>query len=897
MKGLVKNEPIIVLADEDLSHVDFHQQILSENGYWLRSVATPQKLTTILEQHPVNILVISMDFAFESGESIDVEIKKIRALSTCKNTRIIMTANTYCGDQKQLAFRSGASDYMVYPIAADELYLKMGTHLVAGAHRGVTSALSRSANLLTEVNMTLSPLIATSVSCAQMLNQTSLSNKQSVYVDSVNNAMKRASVIGDNLRDFEEMSTNTISLDNTPFDLGQLLESLRDYLVGEAENRCVELLFNVPLDVPRSLVGDPDRLRRILLNLISEAFIVGGGCPIILSIQAGKLSDSSVVLEFSVHRKITDDEQDSDDLDELAERAAMAMSELDESLNLVVACCLVELMGGAFHEESIDKDSGIYFNLELQVAKVNADKSFAVPVDLRGLRVLVVDDNPSSIAVHSAIISSLGFYCESASDVDSAFHAIEEGHLDLEGEPFDLVLLDWSMPGKKGFHLLEKLQTDMTPEQRPLVIVISAFDRAVIEKERSKGQVDGYLHKPISASVMFDTMMEVLGKNLPKTHQRIIAAQVHSNGITINGSGKRILVVDDMPINQQIVQEVLISNDFQVELADSGRSAVVKVCPAPELYDAVLMDLEMPEMNGLEATRIIRETADRESLPIFALTAHTMERDRQRCADAGMNDHVAKPLDADILLKKLASHLGLAVNATDIRDVNKSVEVEEYEYVDVDDGIKRVMGNEKLYFKLLSDFAHQARAQESQVCVLIESGKLTEAAESAHNIAGSAGNLSVVALRKSAKQLQNALMTLEDYQLSLSQFRRDMDNAIKEIGDILLKRHNVTSLHKTTENDASTALPKSHSVNQMDKAFIDRIFVLESQIMAQDMMAIDNYYQMLVDFCDLAIKLKPVGDKLIELDYPQALTALKQFISDNGFSKEQTEQGGQSYVG
>ncbi|WP_028021790.1 response regulator [Enterovibrio calviensis] len=897
MKGLVKNEPIIVLADEDLTHVDFHQQILSESGYWLRSVATPEKLTTILEQHPVNILVISMDFAFVSGEPIDVEMRKIRSLPTCKNARIIFTTNSYSSDQKQQAFRAGASDYMVYPIAADELYLKMGTHLVAGAYKGVTGALSRSFNLLSEVNMTLSPLIATSVSCAQMLNQTSLSNKQSVYVDSVNNAMKRASVIGDNLRDFEEMSTNTIALDNTPFDLGQLLESLKDYLVGEAESRCVELLFNVPLDVPRSLVGDPDRLRRILLNLISEAFVIGGGCPIILSIQAGTLSDSSVVLEFSVHRKITEDEQDSDDLDELAERAAMAMSELDESLNLVVACYLVELMGGAFHEESSDKDSGIYFNLELQVATVHADKSFAVPVDLRELRVLVVDDNPSSIAVHSAIISSLGFYCESASDVDSAFHAIEEGYLDLDGEPFDLVLLDWSMPGKKGFHLLEKLQKEMTPEQQPLVIVISAFDHAVIEKERGNGKVDGYLHKPISASVMFDTMMEVLGRNLPKTHQRIIAAQGHSNGITINGSGKRILVVDDMPINQQIVQEVLISNDFQVELADSGRSAVVKVCPAPELYDAVLMDLEMPEMNGLEATRIIRETADRESLPIFALTAHTMERDRQRCADAGMNDHVAKPLDADILLKKLASHLGLAVNAKESRDDNNETAIEEYEYVDVEDGIKRVMGNETLYFKLLSDFVHQARSQENQVCVLIESGKLTEAAESAHNIAGSAGNLSVVALRNSAKQLQNALITLEDYQLSLTQFRRDIDNAIKEIGDILLKRNNVASLPTPPDYGALSSSKKSDAINEMDKAFIDRVFVLESQIMAQDMMAIDNYYQMLVDFCDLAIKLKPVGDKLIELDYPKALAVLKQFISDQGYSKEQAEQGGQSYVG
>ncbi|OEE74568.1 histidine kinase [Enterovibrio norvegicus FF-162] len=897
MKGLVKNEPLIVLADEDLSHIDFHQQVLSESGYWLRSVATPAKLTTILEQHPVNILVLNIDFKFEGGESLSAAVKRIRLLSTCKDTRIILTSDVFSQEKKQAAYRSGASDFLTYPIAPDELYLKMETHLVAGARKGISGALSRSFNLLSEMNMALYPLVATAVSCTQMLKQTSLSNKQSVYVESISGAMKRASVIGDNLRDFEELSVGSIALENTPFDLGQLLESLRDYFVGEAESRSVELLFSVPLDVPRSLVGDPDRLRRILLNLISEAIVIGGGCPIILSINAGTLSESSVTLEFAVHQNITDDASPCDDLDELAERAAMAMSELDESLNLLIACYLIEKMGGEIHQEGGSEDSGIYFNLELQVAKVSTDKSFAVPVDLRGLRVLVVDDNPSSIAVHSAIISSLGFHCESAIDVDSAFHAIKEGHLDLDGEPFDLVLLDWHMPGKKGFHLLEKLRSDLTPEQIPLVIVISAFDRAIIEKDRGNGKIDGYLHKPISASVMFDTMMEVLGENLPKTHSRVLAAQGKSNAVTVSGGGKRILVVDDMSINQQIAKEVLISNDFQVDVAESGREAVVKVCPAPELYDAILMDLEMPDMNGLEATRIIRETADEESLPIFALTAHTMERDRQRCLDAGMNDHVSKPLDADVLLQKLAVYLGLAVTSRDNSTPEEIEQKEEYEYVDISDGIKRVMGNETLYFKLLSDFVHQARSQENQVCALIESGKLTEAAENVHTIAGSAGNLSVIALRNSAKQLQNALLALGDYQASLSQFRRDVDNAIKEIGNILLKRSNVALSTVHAQSDETKAQGNAGGSPKTGNGFRERLILLESQIMTQDMMAIDNYYQMLVDFCDMASKLKPVGDKLIELDYPQALIALKTFKTEQNLSTETTAEGGAFHAG
>lgn len=477
MKGLVKNEPIVVLADEDLSHIDFYQQVLGENGYWLRCVATPEKLLTILEQHPVNILVIDIDFPFAGGHGLHKEIRHIRLLPTCKDARIIITSNHYSTEQKRDAYQTGACDYMVYPIAPEELFLKMSTHLTAGARKSVAGALSRSFNALSEANMALYPLMATASSCTQMLRQTSLSNKQSMYVESLNRTLKRAALIADNLRDFEELSNDFLALEATPFDLDQLLESLRDYLICEAESRSVELLFNVPLDVPRSLVGDPDRLRRVLLNIISEAIVIGEGQPIILTISSKQLTDHTAKIEIAVSQKVTDDDEAMfDELEELAERLSIAKSEVDESLNLLIASCLIEQMGGSIHHDTQDREPGVYFDLDLQLAHTTIDKSFAVPVDLRELRVLIVDDNPSSIAVHQAIVESLGFKVESAQSVDNAFNMIVDSQADgSELEPYDLVLLDWHMPGKKGFHLLEKLHDGMPREQHPLVIVISAF--------------------------------------------------------------------------------------------------------------------------------------------------------------------------------------------------------------------------------------------------------------------------------------------------------------------------------------------------------------------------------------------------------------------------------------
>ncbi|WP_325895007.1 response regulator [Grimontia sp. NTOU-MAR1] len=895
MTGLVKHEPLIVLVDEDLSHIDFYQQVLSESGYWLRSVATPAKLMTILQQHPVNILVINMDFPFEGGGSLTAEIAKIKQLPSCRDTQIVMTSTQFSSEQKQLAYRSGGADYVVYPITPEELFLKMGTHLTAGARKNVSSALSRSFNVLSESNIALYPMMAAALSCAQMLNQTSLSNKQALYLNSLTRSLKRTGVICDNLRDFQELSSHYLTLENTPFDLDQLLESLREYLLSEAESREVELLFNVPLDVPRSLVGDPDRLRRVLLNIIDEAMVVGEGSPLILSIRSGQMKDHCAVLEFAINQKVTDGDESFDDLEELTERLVMSKSEVDESINLLIASYLIEQMGGQVHYDYDDGEPGVYFNVELQLAKATSDKSFSVPVDLRELRVLVVDDNPSSIAVHKAIVESLGFKVDSASDVDSAFTAIVEGHLDLEMEPFDLVLLDWHMPGKKGFHLLEKIKNDLEPEKHPLVIVISAYEKRMIDKERGQGKIDGYLHKPISASVMFDTIMGVMGQNLPKTHRRVMGNKQHGSAVTVNGGGRRILVVDDMPINQQIAREVLMSNDFQVELAASGREAIVKVCPAPELYDAILMDLEMPEMNGLEATRIIRETSDKESLPIFALTAHTMERDRQRCSDAGMNEHIPKPLDADNLLQKLAVCLGLAVTSQSYCEGDTDSPTEDHEYVDVEDGIKRVMGNESLYFKLLSDFVHQARAQENKIYQQIDAGQLTEASENAHNIAGSAGNLSIVGLRRSAKQLQNTLLALEDHQPPLDHFKRDMDNAIKEIGEILLQQNqaSISTELLNAESAGGETIKKKES--NVDQAKLARLKVFRSQMMSQDLIAIDTYYQLMVDYCDLAPKLKPVGDKLIELDYVKALAAFNAYLKESKLDISPAEVKGASH--
>lgn len=392
---------------------------------------------------------------------------------------------------------------------------------------------------------------------------------------------------------------------------------------------------------------------------------------------------------------------------------------------------------------------------------------------------------------------------------------------------------------------------------------------------------------------MFDTIMDVMGHNLPKTHRRILDAKKGLSGVTVSGGGRRILVVDDMPINQQIAKEVLISNDFQVDFAASGKEAVAKVCPAPELYDAILMDLEMPEMNGLEATRIIRESADKESQPIFAVTAHTMERDRQRCADAGMNDHIAKPLDADALLQKMAAYLGLAVTSFTPGETDDNDAEQDYEYVDIKDGIKRVIGNETLYFKLLSDFVHQARGQENEIYRLIDTGQHTEAAENAHTIAGSAGNLSITALRKSAKQLQNTLMSLDDHTNALTKFKRDMNNAIREIGLILLNRNNTTlpeHLLKPLDNSAQERGSKPPSSFESSE-FLDRLAIFRAQIKSQELIAIDTYYQLLMDYSDVAGALKPVGNKLIELEYTQALTALNIFMAENALDEVMLDGG------
>ena len=373
---------------------------------------------------------------------------------------------------------------------------------------------------------------------------------------------------------------------------------------------------------------------------------------------------------------------------------------------------------------------------------------------MAGIHALVVDDNAQAREILTDSLRGFALRADAVASGEDAIRALAAADM---SDPYQLVLMDWHMPGMDGLQASAIIKRQGRLQNVPRIVMVTAFGREEIRAQAEQIGIDGYVLKPVNASVLYDTMMDLFGGGGQEVEGR---QQRKGESPSYDARGIRVLLVEDNELNQQVATELLESAGAIVTVAGNGKIAVdlLRDGPQPPAFDIVLMDLQMPEMDGFTATRHLRADSRFNDLPILAMTAHALVEERERCLQAGMNGHVTKPIDPDALFAALTQWAKRREPATSAPEKKAAprmdVQVPPIEGIDIAGGLKRVAGNQKLYRSLLEQFVAKQADASSQIADALEKNDRALAERLAHTMKGVAANLGMSLTQETAARLE-----------------------------------------------------------------------------------------------------------------------------------------------
>ena len=588
--------------------------------------------------------------------------------------------------------------------------------------------------------------------------QTELTSTQRNYLEKVESASKNLLAIIDDILDFSKIEAGKMAFEKVDFFLEDVLAQIADLSVMRAQDKGLELLFDIGHDVPNALQGDPLRLGQVLINLTNNAIKFTDKGEIVVSIRLQQLEEHAAVLRVDVRDTgigLTPPQRS---------KLFQAFTQADTSttrhhggtgLGLTISKRLVEMMEG---EIDLVSEAGVgstfFFTARFGLAAVPRD-SLPVPQQFDGLRVLVVDDNPSAREIFVSMLTALGFEARAVFGGVLAIGAVAQAR--AEGRPYGLVLMDWKMPGMNGLDTLAGIRADAAgTDATPACIMVTAFHReALLEAARQRElPLDGVLNKPVSASTLLDQISFVFGGVTGQSRKTQRQSSYRDDERALRGAW--LLLVEDNEVNQEVAQHILNDAGIRVDIASNGAIALAKI--EENAYDGVLMDCQMPVMDGYQATRKLRQDPRYSNLPVIAMTANAMVGDKEKCLDAGMNDFIAKPIDVAQLFGTLARWIAPATPQEMTAVVAQpEAELPVIAGLKMAEAMRRVGGNATLMRKLLDRFVETQFDAMQRIVAAIENNQLETAIREAHTLKGLAGNIGAGGLADSAARVEHLL--------------------------------------------------------------------------------------------------------------------------------------------
>ncbi|WP_295997243.1 response regulator [Rugamonas sp.] len=495
----------------------------------------------------------------------------------------------------------------------------------------------------------------------QLLQQTALGVRQRDYAAKAETAARALLGLLNDILDFSKVEAGKLVLERQPFSVEQLLRDLAVILSANVGAKQVEVLFQIDPDLPRWLCGDALRLQQVLLNLSGNAIKFTDRGDVVLSARLAARDADGLHVAFAVRDTGIgiSAEQCLRIFDGFSQAEASTARRYGGSgLGLAISRRLVQLMGGALRVDSAEgrgsvfNFSAVFQPAEAPPAPAGQTERAINPAQLRDLDCLVVDDNASALTVLREMALSLGWRVETADNGRAALAAVAGRGAE---RPYDVVLIDWRMPQLDGWETSRQIRQLLQPPARtPLIIMVTAHDRELLAQRQAQHApvLDGMLVKPVTASMLFDAVADAtLGA---RTGAFAMTSAPAPSQMRL--AGMRLLLVEDNPTNQQVARELLANEGARVDLASGGREAVDALLRAAAPPQLVLMDIQMPDMDGYAATAAIRAQLGLLAPPIVAMTANAMPSDRQAALAAGMVDHVGKPFDLAQLIDVILRH-------------------------------------------------------------------------------------------------------------------------------------------------------------------------------------------------------------------------------------------------